>query len=139
MAGAVGELLTTPERLEQSFEEAKAIARANANKNGPLNAFLGTTELVDMGRNLIEHMRDEERWGGANTDFKPLDFVLAATEIAHDHTVGESSLTGVHVSKRLPAKITFNIFVDFWLPRVAAVAYGQEYAAEVSAIIQTGL
>jgi hypothetical protein len=131
-----GELPTTPERLEQSFEEARAIAMAAANKSGPLNAFLGTTELVGMSQHLLQHMRNEERWGGTNSSFEPIDFVLAATEVAHDHTTGEASATNVHISERLPAQVTFDIFVDFWLPRVAAVAYGEEYAGEVSAILQ---
>lgn len=136
MSETVGELPTTPERLEQSFEEARSIALANPNKNGPLNAFLGTTELVDMGQHLLQHMRNEDRWGGTNSNFEPIDFVLAATEVAHDHAIGESNATSIHISKPMPAKMTFNIFIDFWLPKVAAVAYGKEYAGEVNAILQ---
>jgi hypothetical protein len=143
MSETYRDLPITPERLEQSFEEATAIAMAHPSKSGPLNAFLGATELTGMGQHLIQHMRDEDRWGETR-NFEPIDFVLAATEVAYDHTkitsgrkTVESSVTNLHVSERIPAQVTFNIFIDFWLPRIATWAYGEEYADEVRAILQT--
>jgi|GEM_PF-5402592 hypothetical protein len=125
----------TPGRIEESFEEARAIARTNPYLNGPLCAFLGTTELRGMGNDLIQHMRDEERWGEITT-FEPIDFALAATEVAHDHTIGTSSATNVYINERLPAQITFDIFVDFWMPRLAGWAFGEGYASAVTTILQ---
>ncbi len=129
-------VLATSERLEQAFEEAWEIGRTKPNQGGPLNAFLGTEELMSMGRHLIEHMRDEARWGEPNMSFEPIDFVLAAHDVAHDQTIGSSKLTRTHVHERVPFKMTFDIFIGFWLPRIASFAYGEQYGSDVNSILQ---
>jgi hypothetical protein len=134
------EALATPERLEHAFEDAKAIGQAKPDSGGPLNAFFGSYEVLNMGQDLITHMRDEERWGEPNANFTPTDFVIAASEVAFDHTAGnragDSKTTNIHIPDRQHMKLTFGIFINFWLPRIAKQAYGQEYAEEVRAIIQ---
>lgn len=125
--------LATPDRLEESFENLKVV---NGGKEyDALQTFLGIDELRVMGTHLIEHMRDEERWGGFNTEFEPMDFVVAAHEVAHDQVAGRSDKTGVHVNERQPIKMAVGIFINFWLPRIAQVAYGDEYAGKVRSII----
>lgn len=132
-------VLNTADRLEQALEEARATGLEVAMRGGtggPLNTFLGTDELRGMGQHLLDHMRDEERWGEPNNNFEPIDFVTAAYEVAHDHTAGEPGATKSPVNERLPLKLTFNIFIDFWLPRIAQVTYGEEYAGKVTSILE---
>lgn len=124
----------TAARLQQTFESVKVINGAKVDGDS-LNAFMGTEELITMGQHLVKHMGDEERWGAFDARFEPVDFVVAAYEVAHDQTVGESVETRVHVDEKLPAKLTFDTFISFWLPKIARVAYGEEYAANVRAIV----
>lgn len=129
-------VLATPDRLEQTFESAKVVNGANPTGD-ILNAFMGTEELISMGQNLLKHMRDEDQWGESNMNFEPYQFVAAAYEVARDQTAGEPIKTKVHVEERQPLKITFNIFIGFWLPRIAKVAYGEEYASDVRGIVES--
>ncbi len=128
----------TPDRLEEAFQEAREIgleAALRGRTGGPLNAFLGTDELRNMGNHLLAHMRDEEIWDEPNKDFEPVDFVTAAAEVAYDNVAGKSVKTNVHIKERQPIKLT-NIFVNFWLHYIALRAYGDEYANEVSSILR---
>ncbi|HEX5744418.1 MAG TPA: hypothetical protein VFX84_03130 [Candidatus Saccharimonadales bacterium] len=127
-------VMATPDKLEETFESAKVVNGAAPNGD-ILNAFMGTEDLISMGGHLLKHMRDEERWGGPNESFKPMDFVIAAHEVARDQTAGEAIETQVRPERRQPLKLSFNMFIGFWLPRVAEVAYGSEYAAQVRSII----
>lgn len=129
-------VLATPDRLEHTFESWEV-------KNGGkidgdiLNTFLGTDELRSMGQHLVVHMRDEERWGESNGNFEPVDFVVAAYEVAQEHTLGSPRPAGSFTGEQQPPKMTFNIFIDFWLPRIAKVAYGEEYGNNVRSIVKS--
>ena len=126
--------LATPDRLEAAFESAKVVNGANPTGD-ILNTFMAE-ELMNMGRHLLEHMRDEARWGGSNEVFEPVDFAVAASEVAHDQAAGRSDATNIYVQERQPVKLTHDIFISFWLPRIAKVAYGEEYAGSVRSILQ---
>lgn len=130
-----GVVLATPDQLEQTFESWK-VENGGKIDGDILNTLLGTDELRSMGQHLVVHMRDEERWGESNKTFEPLDFVVAAYEVAAEHTIGQPRSDDSFTGEQQPPKMTFNIFIDFWLPRIAKVSYGKEYGSEVRAIVE---
>ncbi|HVV25911.1 MAG TPA: hypothetical protein VHC21_02680 [Candidatus Saccharimonadales bacterium] len=133
--GEIPAMAGTADELEHAFDSAKVVNGGRIDGD-ILNTFLGAAELHLMGDDLIKHMRDEDRWGSSTISFSPIDFTVAAFEVAHDHTVGHAERTNVHIRERLPSQLTTRIFMCFWLPRIAKVAYGPEYGDEVRSIVR---